>query len=86
MIGRVTKCICPSCKGSLRGILGVCQWCRGDGRLAKLAALRWAQQSFVLGSGGYICGDHSYEDGEKMKDEANAVRKIFGLEPLRVGA
>lgn len=79
---KITKCKCPSCKGTGKGLFGTCMWCRGELKLTKADAIRWAEHVYMLGVGGYICGDHNLEDCNQMKGEANAVRKLFNLEPL----
>lgn len=78
---KVVAIKCPSCMGKKTRPFAVCDWCGGNKKLRRADALRWAAQSICIGSGGYICGDHDWDDRCRMVNEGNAVRKVFGLEP-----
>lgn len=80
-VARVVAIKCPACDGSGKGIFGTCMWCEGAKKLRRNASLRWAEQSILIGSGGYICGDHDWDDRCKMVNKGNEVRRAFGLEP-----
>lgn len=81
---RITKIVCPSCKGSGRaGLFDIsCLWCGGSKRLRVWDVDAWSQQVWVLAGGGYIAGDHSLEDCRAMEAEANAARRLAGLPEL----
>lgn len=78
---RIGSIKCPSCNGTGKNLFDPCMWCEGSKKLRYKTALRWADASIMLGSGGYVCGDHDWDDRCRMVNEGNAVRKAFGLEP-----
>ncbi|MGY6246217.1 hypothetical protein ACXIUS_01550 [Bosea thiooxidans] len=81
---RITKIVCPSCKGSGRSDLFdiKCLWCRGAKRLSVADVDAWSAQVWVIAGGGYIAGDHSLADCRTMEAEANAARHLAGLPEL----
>lgn len=77
---RITKIICPSCEGtgdcdlfSTPNGHVACLWCAGTRRLMVAEAVRYADHIYMLGVGGYICGDHDLADADRMKAKAEAV-------------
>lgn len=73
---------CPVCNGSGwhhnegRGRIQIrCMWCRGAKYLSKKDALRYADQTEMLGNGGYIDGDHDYKDMIEFRNMAKAIRE-----------
>ena len=81
---RITKCICPNCKGtgkaSLSGV--ACCYCNGEGKAHRDAALRWADVSWCFAGGGYLAGDYSFDEMRDMEAKAKAVAALLG-EPNR---
>ena len=80
---KVVAIKCPSCKGSgkFMSLKFTCLWCKGELKLRKAAALRFADQLVTLGVGGFICGDHDIADQKKMLREADQICKLFS-EPV----
>jgi hypothetical protein len=81
---------CPSCKGN--GLLGgfstevlggrpACLWCKGTKRVAHDVAVRYADQTYALAGGGYICGDHDLQYARTMEAEAEAIYASMKKQP-----
>lgn len=73
---RITKIICPSCEGSgiFSPVLTIpCMWCRGEKRLPVEEAIGYANNAYNIGGGGFICGDHDFDDMVRMEREAEAI-------------
>lgn len=67
---------CPSCLGGKRrALFDVCMWCQGAKIVKKATALKYANWCDILAEGGYIDGTHNYEDMQRMRAEAKAVRE-----------
>lgn len=84
----ITKIICPCCEGSgicdlFSGTWGQlpCMWCAGAKRLPVAEALRFAEQTYSIGVGGYICGDHDKTDADRMTADAEAIYAMAGQRP-----
>lgn len=82
---RITKIVCPSCKGSGRSDLFDirCTWCNGKKRVTVRGADHWSRTMWCIAGGGYIGGDHGLEDCRQMEAEANAARRLAGLAELK---
>lgn len=91
---RVTKIICPCCKGTgtwfdlpvgppRRGkrFIVKCLWCDGKKRLPVDDARRFADVLYTCAIGGYAVGDHDIKDRDRMTEEAMAVFKLLGETP-----
>lgn len=76
---RITKILCPSCKGTGRSFLGLCQWCDGAKRMPIGEVPNWAEWLFTLAVGGYIAGDHDYECMAGIKRHVDLVCRRAGV-------
>jgi hypothetical protein len=76
---RLKLIVFPSCKGTGRSpaLSWRCMWCEGAKGVSKRTALQWASTLEMLAQGGYICGDHDYDDMRRMEAEAKAVRTFI---------
>lgn len=81
---RITKTICPSCRGSgISPVFGwVCMWCRGSKRLSVADVEFWSVQTWVIAGAGHIAGDYGFDDMRRMEGEAEAARRLAGLPPI----
>lgn len=80
MSSKVVAIKCPSCGGTRRSILGIeCLWCSGTGRLRRDEALEYADQLVTIAIGGFVCGDHDWNDRGTMLAKADAICKTFGV-------
>ncbi len=84
--GKVTKLLCPSCEGSgtfldIGTIKIPCQWCGGTKRVKVDAAVRYAEWTYTIGIGGYVTGDHDWEDRERFVAKAERVYELLGKTP-----
>lgn len=77
---RVTKIVCPSCKGTGKFTIPLvsCMWCRGDIRVPVSTAHSYADQLYMIAGGGYICGDHDYEHKAEMERRAEMIYSLTG--------
>jgi len=83
MTAKVVAIKCPSCKGTGKFSLAdemKCMWCNGKKKLRRADALRFARQTTMLATGGYICGDHDWNDRKEMLQEADAICAAFKVE------
>lgn len=81
---RVTKIVCPSCKGGgwfVKEFKWRCMWCNGKRRLSADDAARYANQTYMIAGGGYIAGDHDYADMRRMEGEAAQVYALLRRSP-----
>jgi hypothetical protein len=67
-------CRCPCCKGTGVSLLPVCDWCRGTGCVSRDVALRYADVTDTLATGGFYYGDHNYDDMMTMQAQAAEIR------------
>lgn len=97
MTFRITKIICPCCKGSgkwfdipehhvpgggrRKAIAVPCNWCDGEKRLPVERARKYADHLYTIAVGGYVCGDHDIKDRDRMVVEATAVFDLLGEVP-----
>lgn len=78
---RVTKIVCPSCSGTgkFSNTLAInCMWCHGETRVPVETAHRYANQLWILTSGGFIAGDHDFEHKVQMEGHAEQVYALTG--------
>jgi hypothetical protein len=81
---RVTKIICPSCKGSgkFSPVFDfACTWCKGATRVSVEDGRRYADNVYMLAGGGYIAGDHSHEDMLEMQNRAEQIYALTQMDP-----
>ena len=86
---RITKIICPCCKGtglwpSIAEALQrdiACNWCGGAKRVATRVARHYADNLYTIAVGGYINGDHDIGTRDRMTAEAVAVFNLLGEVP-----
>lgn len=81
---RITKIVCPSCEGTgkFSSVLDVpCMWCRGNIRISVETGHRYADQLYMLAGGGFICGDHEYDDKVEMEKRAETIYSVTGHTP-----
>lgn len=79
---RITKMVCPGCEGSGKcWLFGTCQLCAGTKRAPIKRALDHANHIYMLAGGGYICGDHSYDDMREMEAKAERVYALAESAP-----
>lgn len=77
----ITKIICPSCEGSgeFRTLPGLaCMWCNGEKRLPVEKARRYADTIWMIAGGGFIAGDHDFDEKIKMETRAEAIYDLTG--------
>lgn len=79
---RVTKIVCPSCEGTGKfggGLLNIpCMWCRGEIRIPVETAHRYADHIWMIAGGGFVCGDHDYEQKVDMERKAEGIYALTG--------
>lgn len=72
---RVSKVLCPCCKGTGKSrFFPCCAWCGSTGRLSPARAMAYAATVKVYAEGGYLAGDHDEGTMRAMLDEARDVR------------
>lgn len=82
---RITKVVCPSCRGSgsSRLLGGHCLWCDGESRIDSETLEHWSQWLWTIAVGGYLADDHGLDECRLMQAEVNACRRLAELPELR---